>query len=98
MIEESIFQIAEQINQLYKMAYDTYLPLVDEICRGEVSEKELSYLFDYLLGFACNEKCWFCIKGCAGDICIHIRIVSNFALKHIGICGKIKKRNVKTIF
>lgn len=55
-MEESIFQIAEQMNQLHKKAYDTYLPLVDDVCRREVSEKELSYLLDYLLDFACNNK------------------------------------------
>lgn len=55
-MEESIFQIAEQINQLHKKAYDTYLPLVDDVCRREVSEKELSHLFDLLLDFACDEK------------------------------------------
>ena len=41
-MEESIFQIAEQIKQLHKKAYDIYLPLVDDVCRREVSEKELS--------------------------------------------------------
>lgn len=55
-MEESIFQMAEQINQLHKKAYDIYLPLVDDVCRREVSEKELSYLLDYLLNFACDEK------------------------------------------
>lgn len=30
-------------HQLYKKAYDIYLPLVDDVCRREVSEKELSY-------------------------------------------------------
>ena len=55
-MEESIFQIAEQIKQLHKKAYDIYLPLVDDVCRRKVSEKELSYLLDYLLDFACDEK------------------------------------------
>ena len=55
-MEESILQIAEQINQLHKKAYDTYLPLVDDVCGREVSEKELSHLFDSLLDFACDEK------------------------------------------
>lgn len=45
-MEERIFQIGEQINQLHKEAYYTYLPLVNDICRREVSEKELSYLLD----------------------------------------------------
>ena len=55
-MKKSIFQIAEQINQLHKKAYDVYLPLVDNVCRREVSEEELSYLLDYLLGFACDEN------------------------------------------
>ena len=61
-MEKSIFKIAEQINQLHKKAYDTYLPLVDDICRCEVSEKELSYLLDYLLDFACDERILFLYK------------------------------------
>ena len=42
-MEESIFQIAEQIKQLHKKAYDIYLPLVDDVCRRKVSEKELLF-------------------------------------------------------
>ena len=26
-------------------------------------EDELSHLLDYLLDFACDEKCWDCTKG-----------------------------------
>ena len=55
-MEESIFQIAEQIDQLNKKAYDIYLPLVEDVCRRKVSEEELSYFLDYLLDFACDEK------------------------------------------
>ncbi len=55
-MEKSIFQIAEQINHLHKKAYDIYLPLVDNVCRREVLEEELSYLLDYLLDFACDEN------------------------------------------
>lgn len=55
-MEESIFQIAEQINQLHKKAYDTYLPLVDDVYRRKVSEKELSHLLDSLLDLTCDEK------------------------------------------
>ncbi|MDO5432924.1 hypothetical protein [Eubacterium sp.] len=64
-MEESIFQIAEQINQLHKKAYDTCLPLANDICRREVSEKELSYLLDYLLNFACDDK----ILGLYKNVC-----------------------------
>ena len=55
-MEESISQIAEQINQLNKKAYDIYLPLVDDACRRKVSEEELSCFLGYLLDFACDEK------------------------------------------
>ena len=36
--------------------YDAYLPLVEDVCRREVSEDELSHFLDYLLDFACDEK------------------------------------------
>ena len=55
-MEESIFQIAEQINQLNQKAYEVYLPLVEDVCNRNVSEDELSHLLDYLLDFACDEK------------------------------------------
>ena len=55
-MEESIYKIAEKISKLYREAYDVYLPLVEDVCSREVSEDELSHLFDYLLDFACDEK------------------------------------------
>ena len=55
-MEESIDHIAKQINQLHQKAYDIYFPLVEAVCGREVSEDELSYLLDYLLDFACDEK------------------------------------------
>ncbi len=89
-MEESLYQIAEKISKLYQEAYDVYLPLVEDVCSREVSEDELSHLLDYLLDFASDEKYWGCIKRCAEGIYIHIRAVSNFMLKCIGRCGKIK--------
>lgn len=55
-MEESIYQIAEQISRLYQEAYDVYLPLVEDVCSRKVSEDELSHLLDYLLDFTCDEK------------------------------------------
>ena len=55
-MEERVFLIVEQINQLHKKDYDIYLLLVDDVCRRKVSEEELSYLFDYLLDLACDES------------------------------------------
>ena len=55
-MEEGIYQFAEKISKLFQEAYDAYLPLVEDVCSREISEDELSYLLDYLLDFACDEK------------------------------------------
>ena len=55
-MDEKIYQIAEQIVQLHQKAYGVYLPLVEDVCSRIVSEDELSYLLDYVLDFACDEK------------------------------------------
>lgn len=49
-------KIAEQIVEIHQKAYEVYLPLVEDVCSRTVSEDELSYLLDYLLDFACDEK------------------------------------------
>ena len=55
-MDENSYQIAEQIVQLHQKAYAVYLPLVEDVCSRIVPEDELSYLLDYLLDFACDEK------------------------------------------
>lgn len=55
-MDEKIYQIAEQIVQIHQKAYEVYLPLIEDVRSKTVSEDELSYLLDYLLDFACNEK------------------------------------------
>ncbi len=55
-MDERIYQIAEQINEIHQKAYEVYLPWVEDVCSRIVSEVELSHLFDYLLDFACDEK------------------------------------------
>ena len=55
-MDENIYQITEQIVELYQKAYEVYLPLVEDVCSRIVSEDELSHLLDYLLDFACDEK------------------------------------------
>lgn len=55
-MDENIYQIAEQILQSHQKAYEVYLPLVEDLCSRTVSEDEISYLLDYLLDFACDEK------------------------------------------
>lgn len=55
-MKEQIYQCAERIMQLNKIAYDAYLPLVEDVCSRKVSEDELSHLLDYMLGFAHDSK------------------------------------------
>ena len=55
-MDENIYQITEQIVELYQKAYEVYLPLVEAVCSRTVLEDELSHLLDYLLDFACDEK------------------------------------------
>ena len=55
-MDEKIYQIAEQIVQLHRKAYEVYLPLVKDVCSRIVSEDELSHLLDYVLDFTCDEK------------------------------------------
>lgn len=55
-MEKQIFRFAEQIVRLNQMAYEAYLPMIEDVCSRKVSEDELSHLLDDLLGFACDEK------------------------------------------
>ena len=64
-MDEKIYQIAEQIVQLHRKAYEVYLPLVKDVCSRIVSEDELSHLLDYVLDFACDEK----IRGLYKRVC-----------------------------
>ncbi len=90
-MDEKIYQIAEQIAQLHQEAYEIYLPLVEDVCSRIVSEDELSHLLDYLQDFACDERILELYKMvCRIYIYMYIRDVSNFTLKHIGKCGKMK--------
>ena len=48
--------IVESFRSLYDMAYDVYLPLVDDLCSRESSENEVEHLLDHLLDFAGEER------------------------------------------
>lgn len=48
--------IAKSIRVLYAMAYDAYLPLVDDVCSRESSENEVEHLLDHLLDFAGEDR------------------------------------------
>ncbi len=88
-MDERIYQSAEHIIGIRQKAYEVYLPLVEDVCSRTVSEAELSHLLDYLQVFACDEK----ILGLYKKVCrkyLYIRGASNFILKRIGKCGRMK--------
>ena len=96
-MEESTYQIAEKISKLYQEENGVYLPLVEDVCSRTVPEDELSHLLDYLLDFACDEKCWDCTKGYVESIWMYIPVVLGIILKRIGRCRKTKE-NWKMIY
>ena len=51
-MEKDVFNAAIEIRKIRQQAYAMYSPIVEELCSRQVSEKELSHCFDYLLDFA----------------------------------------------
>ena len=96
-MDERIYQIAEQIVEIHQKAYEVYLPLVEDVCSRAVSEAELSHLLDYLLDFACDEKILGLYKKVCENIYMYIQGASNFILKRIGRCGKMRRNDWKMI-
>ena len=48
--------IGNQYLALCNQAYAVYKPMVDDICSRVASQNEVEHVFDYLLGFACEDK------------------------------------------
>lgn len=55
-LPDDIREIVNAFGGLYDMAYDAYLPLVEDICSRDASENEVEYLLDYLLNFAGEDR------------------------------------------
>ena len=89
-MDEGIYQIAGQIVEIYQKACEVYLPLIEDVCSKTVSEDELSYLLDYLLDFACNEK----ILGLYKRVCKKYLYICpsciKLSFKDIGKCGEME--------
>lgn len=85
-MEESIFQIAEQIKQLHKKAYDIYLPLVDDVCRRKYRKWNYPICLIICWTLPVMKKCWSYIKRCSEGISILIRVSLSLILLHIGRC------------
>lgn len=85
-MDERIYQIAEHIVEIYRKAYEVYLPLVEDVCSRTVSEAELSHLLDYLLDFACDEK----ILGLYKKVCRRYLYVYPRNIKfYIEVCWEL---------
>lgn len=71
-MDESVFCMAENINELHRRAYAVYLPVVKNICSREVSEGELEHILDHLLDFTCEKKMLDLYKKvCRKYLCIY---------------------------
>lgn len=55
-MENDVFNVAAEISRIKQQAYAIYLPIVEELCSRQVSEKELSHCLDYLLDFADDDN------------------------------------------
>lgn len=53
-MDDDIEKIACMITELNGLAYNTYKPMVDDICAREASESEVEHLLDYMVGI-CND-------------------------------------------
>ena len=49
-------ELGHKIQALDKLAFNTYAPLVDDICKGTASEAEVEHLLDDLLGMCNNDR------------------------------------------
>ena len=49
-------EIAHKIRDINELAYNTYKPIVDDICVRKASESEVEHLLDYMVGICNNER------------------------------------------
>ncbi len=55
-MNKDIYEIAAEIDKLYKKAFTLYEPIVKDICGRKATEAEVSHVLDYLLDFAGYDK------------------------------------------
>lgn len=53
-MDHDIKKIARMIIDLNELAYNTYKPIVDDICARKAPEAEVEHLLDYMVGI-CND-------------------------------------------
>lgn len=55
-ISEEISQIAKEIKEVHRQAYQLYFPLTEDICSRTATEDEVEHLLDCLLDFGPDKK------------------------------------------
>ena len=53
-MDSDIKKIVRVLTDLNELAYNTYKPIVDDICARRAPEAEVEYLLDYMVGI-CND-------------------------------------------
>ena len=89
---EGISQIAEEIKEIHRQAYQVYFPLTEEICSRTSMENEVEHFLDCLLDFGPDEKIFGLYKRYAGSISLYILPVLNYTLRPIERCGSERGR------
>ena len=54
-MDDDIKNIARMIMDINEVAYNTYKPIVDDICTRKAPELEVEHLLDYMVGI-CNDE------------------------------------------
>lgn len=54
-MDDDIKKIACMIRDINELAYNTYKPIVDDICARKAPESEVEHLLDYMVGI-CNDE------------------------------------------
>ena len=55
-MDYDIKKIARMITDLNELAYNTYKPIVDDICTRKAPEAEVEHLLDYMVGICHDDR------------------------------------------
>ena len=55
-IDHDIKKIARMLTDLNELAYNTYKPIVDDICARKAPEAEVEHLLDYMVGICKDDR------------------------------------------
>lgn len=74
-----ITELCKAMAGIYDLAYDQYKSLVEEACKRKMPENEVCHLLDYLLDFACEDRCLSLYKKvCRYYYSFYSRIITEY--------------------